>query len=251
MISQDIIAIEMATRAAWPCLERHQDGSWEQRFARGYSNRANSIQCLDPADGADAEMRLAAMVNRARNTGAAPVFRVTPLTAPEILPLLGAQNWQPFGHSLVLAMPLSHDYAAAENVTYLAPDSDVWLDAEAGLQSYSAATRETLSLITRRMDCPATAVLVRDAGGVPVAAALAAVANGYGVYLNVVTSPAHRRQGLGRVLMQAALAWTREQGAAKACIQVSATNDAAVGLYKSLGFSLSHRYHYERLGSAA
>ena len=49
-----VLAVETAALTAWPGLYTAYDGHWVWRAARGYSNRANSIQCLDPADDADA-----------------------------------------------------------------------------------------------------------------------------------------------------------------------------------------------------
>ena len=82
--------------------------------------------------------------------------------------------------------------------------------------------------------------------GTPAAAALAVVSGGIGVYLNVVTDRARRRQGHGEAVMQAALAWTRENGARHAALQVVADNDAAGALYAKLGFAERYRYHYRR-----
>ena len=51
--------IEMAGLKAWPAIEVERDGGWVRRAAGGYTRRANSVQCLDPADDEKAPARIA------------------------------------------------------------------------------------------------------------------------------------------------------------------------------------------------
>jgi len=52
----------------------------------------------------------------------------------------------------------------------------------------------------------------------------------------VAVAPGQRRQGLGRQVLEALFEHARQQGARHATLEVAATNAAAVGLYRSLGF---------------
>jgi ribosomal-protein-alanine N-acetyltransferase len=54
--------------------------------------------------------------------------------------------------------------------------------------------------------------------------------------LNLAVHPAHRRQGLARSLLSAALAQAHTQGAAVVCLEVRPSNTAALALYQSFGF---------------
>jgi [ribosomal protein S18]-alanine N-acetyltransferase len=54
--------------------------------------------------------------------------------------------------------------------------------------------------------------------------------------LNVAVAPEHRRRGVGRVLMDEVLARGRQRRCALATLEVRRSNEAAIGLYKSLGF---------------
>ena len=58
------------------------------------------------------------------------------------------------------------------------------------------------------------------------------------------TVPDQRRRGHGRRLMQQLVQWGRQQGAARAYLQVQMTNAAAVALYLQLGFDWAYEYHY-------
>ncbi len=50
-------------------------------------------------------------------------------------------------------------------------------------------------------------------------------------------APEHRRQGIGKVLMQQAEAWARDRGDRQIGLQVFQTNQPALALYQGLGFS--------------
>ena len=48
--------------------------------------------------------------------------------------------------------------------------------------------------------------------------------------------PEHRRAGLGRALVEAALAWARERGAARVILQVARRNEAGRAFWREMGF---------------
>lgn len=240
-----VAAIEAACVVAWPALRTERDGSWLWRFARGYTKRANCIQCHDPTDDADAEARILRLAALSREAGIAPVFRVTPLAGPGIAAALGRLGWPAFEHSRILgADTLAACYDVAHRVEVVAPVSDAWLDAQARLQGLDPARRETLALMAARMPESAGGILVRDAEGVAVASALSVTVEGIAIFLNVVTDPGRRRQGLGRSAMGAALNHALDAGARQAGIQVLAGNGPALSLYRSLGFVEHGTYHY-------
>jgi ribosomal-protein-alanine N-acetyltransferase len=54
--------------------------------------------------------------------------------------------------------------------------------------------------------------------------------------LNVATAPEQRRRGVGRAVMDEVLARGRQRRCSLATLEVRRSNEAAIGLYKSLGF---------------
>ncbi len=60
--------------------------------------------------------------------------------------------------------------------------------------------------------------------------------SGLGAIQNLGTTPDHRGQGLGRALMLAALGGFRAAGLERAYLEVTAQNDNAIRLYRSIGF---------------
>jgi [ribosomal protein S18]-alanine N-acetyltransferase len=54
--------------------------------------------------------------------------------------------------------------------------------------------------------------------------------------LNVATAPEHRRRGVARAVMEEILARGRHRRCSLATLEVRRSNEAAIGLYRSLGF---------------
>ncbi|MDC9826542.1 GNAT family N-acetyltransferase [Devosia sp. ZB163] len=247
MVPLSVTQIEGATLTAWPALKQAHDGLWVWRYARGYTKRANSIHCLEPNDGLYAELRLQRMAEMSRQHGIPPVFRVTPQTAPEILEVLDGLQWEEFDPSLVMAMEMPHvDFPVGFQARYFDPADPAWYRAQAQMSGNDGETTEILGQILEAIACEATGVLVYHKAGLPVAATLAAVASGMGIFLNVVTHPSARGMGYGRAVMSAALNWVRAAGATHAALQVLESNVPAVNLYGSLGFGEVYPYSYRR-----
>lgn len=239
--------IEQATLLAWPAPEEVTDCAWTARFANGYTKRANSIHCLDPADDGRAEQRLAALAELYRERGLRPVFRVTPLAGPGIIAALDAMGWDVFEPSLVLGMELNKRQRLVSALTkYFEPTDGEWRQVQAELAGLGAQTQATLGEILDRLTPPARGVVVYDDSYQRAGAALAVNAQNCAVFLNVVVDPQKRGEGFGRAVMHAGLNWTSQMGATYAAIQVLADNAVALGLYRSLGFTQVYQYHYRR-----
>jgi GNAT superfamily N-acetyltransferase len=242
-----VLQVETAALTAWPGLYTAYDGHWVWRAARGYSNRANSIQCLDPTDGANADTRIARFSRMFAGQGLDPVFKISPLTSPGALAALDELGWDAYEPSRVLRLDMNGGDWAPRHHTGLfdAADPD-WRLAQARFSGYSDHMIESVRLIIERIACDARGIVAFDKDGVPAAAALAGVANGIAIFGNVVTNPELRGRGYGRAVMSAALNWCRDAGAVAAGIQVAAPNRAAIALYTSLGFAAGYDYSYRR-----
>jgi ribosomal protein S18 acetylase RimI-like enzyme len=232
--------IERAGLEAWPGIEVEWDGNWVRRAAGGYTKRANSLQCFDPDDGADAEARLAAGVAWFRARGIAPVVRTTPLASPGLNTALDAQGWDTIDRSHLYAMELgAHEPDAEGRVTALLDPE--FLAAQQALQGHTDELMSRMRALLAVMAVPATGIVVyRD--GAPAASGLMAIADGIVVTGNVITDRSRRRQGLGAAMMRTGLAWAKAQGATLAALNVQADNTAAMALYSGLGYR--HQYDY-------
>lgn len=54
--------------------------------------------------------------------------------------------------------------------------------------------------------------------------------------LNVATAPAHQRRGVARAVLKTALQEAQERRCSLATLEVRRSNEAAIGLYRDLGF---------------
>ena len=241
-------AFERAGLDAWPGIETKWDGSWVRRASGGYTKRANSTQCFDPDDFEDADLRVISASTWMIMRGIKPVFRVTPLSSPELNATLDEAGWQSIGHSHLFAMELGAQEpdADARMMDVLDP---AFLAAQQQLKGLDEATVTQMRNLLASFVVPAAGVvLYRD--NEPVASSVMAVANGIVVTGNVITDSTRRRQGLAAAMMRSGLDWARAKGATVAALNVEADNEAAKALYGSLGYTHQYDYTYRIPGAA-
>jgi GNAT superfamily N-acetyltransferase len=243
------LAFERAGLRAWPGIEVEWDGQWVRRAAGGYTQRANSLQSLSPADDADSAARLAASRAWFAARGLPIIVRTTPLAGPGLVAELDAQGWANIDASCLFAMALDpHQPDPRADIHALLDPA--FLRAQQALQAYSDEKRNRMAALLAVIDVPAAGIVVRSADGTPVASGLMAVADGIVITGNVVTRPDHRRQGYAAAMMRTGLAWAHSAGATIAALNVSADNHAAQTLYRGMGYAHQYDYSYRIPGAA-
>ena len=247
MALPDCKTFERASLLAWPGIAVEWDGAWVRRSANGYTKRANSLQCFDPADDEEIERRLAEAVAWFAGQGLPPVVRTTPLECPALTRALDAAGWQIIDHSHLYAMPLTDPVANPDGIILDLADP-LFLSAQQRLQRYGADQMRKFRALLGAMTVPACGIVVARDGEV-VASGLMAIANGIVVTGNVVTDPTRRRQGLAAAMMHTGLASARDNGATVAALNVQADNAAAKALYRSLGYTHQYDYAYRIPGA--
>ncbi|WP_029088898.1 GNAT family N-acetyltransferase [Brevibacterium album] len=83
-----------------------------------------------------------------------------------------------------------------------------------------------------------------DGSTTPVARCRLAEVNRWAVVTNLITRPDLRRRGAGRAVVRAALATASGRGVRSYLAEVGADNAASLGLFESLGATVSQRYWY-------
>lgn len=100
------------------------------------------------------------------------------------------------------------------------------------------------SFIGAQLEDPDAAVFVADDGGEVIGYAYAAV-EGYdymalrgpaGVLHDVIVDPEHRGRGVGRLLLEAAMAFFRSRGVPRVVLWTAERNEAAQRLFAGVGF---------------
>jgi GNAT superfamily N-acetyltransferase len=238
-----IVEIERAGLKAWPGIEVEWDGSWVRRASNGYTQRANSVQCFDPADDGNAVERIAASRRWFEDRGLKPIFRVNPLTAPALNAALDAAGWDAIDHSQVVAMELGPVLPDPRGEV-LALDDPEFLTEHQRLTAYDDEKVGKLRAILGVLEVPAIGIVLRALDGRAVSSALMAIADGIVITGNVVTDQSERRKGYGSGMMRTGLAWAHAAGAKYAALNVVAENAVAQALYRGLGYRYQYDYVY-------
>lgn len=94
------------------------------------------------------------------------------------------------------------------------------------------------------------ATIYDETSGEPLAIGRAVLAGESGSWVGLAgieTAPTARRRGLARLILNTLLNWAAEQGAEHAMLEVTRDNDAALTLYRQLGFVTVQEYHYRSI----
>lgn len=221
----------------WPSVETLLMDGWVVRLANGYSGRANSASAV--VQGAAMTPALLDEIERIyRAAGLTPSVRVTPVCAPEVGAFLRGRGYRVKDCSRIMTLDLA-DYRtrrADERVRLEPAPTPAWAAAVSALQSPDKRNPDHLIAIVGRIRVPAAfATLVHDDAAIGFG--MCAIDRGSAEIGSIMLDPALRGKGLGRITVDALLAWAAVQGADQAFLQVDETNSVAIGLYRSQGFT--------------
>jgi GNAT superfamily N-acetyltransferase len=234
----------------WGFLENERLGGWELRAGAGFTHRANSAWPLAPLG---RELSEALESIGAWYAGRELPALVQTVVGSELDGLLTAH-----GCAAGLAGALRQIADVAEARARLAgraypnvPLSTAQRPQDRWLRLYRAGgippqAKEILG--AGEQYCYAT--VYDEASGEPLAIGRAVLAGPSGSWVGLAgieTAPAARRRGLARLIIKTLLDWAAAHGAARAMLEVTAENEAALALYSSLGFATGHHYHYRTI----
>ncbi len=236
--------LEELTLNAWPALQTLQLGGWVLRFANGYTRRANSVQPLYPSQH-DLATNLQLAEAHFTRLGLPTVFKLTAAAEPAGLDAaLAARGYAEDARTSVQLLDLNTLPAAAPGATVLAEAlTDDWLAAVSALAAIPQRHQPTLRTMLGLLAPQAAFASLAEAGEV-VACGLAVLEAGHVGLFDLVTHPAHRRQGHACRLILDLLAWGRANGAHTSYLQVMVNNPPALALYAGLGYRELYQYWY-------
>jgi ribosomal protein S18 acetylase RimI-like enzyme len=237
---------EAAGFRAWPAASVQYDGTWAIRLTAGHSaKRLNSVNPLDPADVGDLERRIARIGRRFVAYGRPLTFRLSPLSGRKLSAYFDREGWSFFAESLVMRLYL--DQADLSEVIDQIPLKDIarFVTAALAVRGADPSIRPGLSEVISSIQ-PDAGLFVHQTRHKPVASAICVHDGDLAGLFEIATDAGERRKGHARRLVLSALKWARQHGAGQAWLQVEADNEAALALYRSLGFKEIYRYHYRQ-----
>lgn len=210
---------------------------WSVNLGRGEVGRMNSVTTFGhvPYEMFEA---VETVERRYRARRRQVVFRLTPLDT-ELDDLLFARGYDRSEEIVVMQAPVRS--GDQERIEILAGVTAGWLERYAAFRPAGPARAAEIG------ESLAALSLLHATFGVEEAAVGTAVLQGrWAGLFNVAVDPDRRRLGLGRRVSQGMLDWAARGGAEQAYLQVEEGNQAAMALYRSLGFEEAYRYWYRR-----
>jgi ribosomal protein S18 acetylase RimI-like enzyme len=252
----DRVALERAAALGWVAPEQRWLGDWLLRAAGGFTGRANSALVLgDPGCPLVEAVARVQRFYRERDLAAtiAVPFELDGPGAGGVDALLAAQGWQLREDPAVVMTAPAAPFAVGSRCG-LAADGPppVRLDDrpdEAWLRLYHYRG-QPLPPMARRLLTSAPAQLfasVREGGQVLAIGRLAfsgAAGGDWAGLTAIEVAPGQRRRGLGTAVTAALCSAAAGRGARALYLQVAEGNTPARELYRRLGFTDHHRYHY-------
>jgi N-acetylglutamate synthase len=243
----DVPELERLAARTWRGIEEEALGDWLLRAGGGFTGRANSVLVTgdpgQPLPGAVAAVTRWYAVRGLRARAQVPLPG-----AEEADAAFAAAGWDRDEDVLVLAAPVVPWPAREVAVDLLPEPDDAWL---AGYRHRGTPLPPVAREVLTNAEQPVFAAVRLDPSPAPLAAvARGVLVDGWLVVTAVTVDEGYRRQGLGTAVMAALGAWARKRGGHSCLLQMVASNEPALALYRQLGFTEHHRYHY-RLGPAA
>ncbi|MFV0349887.1 MAG: GNAT family N-acetyltransferase [Halodesulfovibrio sp.] len=252
--------LERASIQAWPALEECTFGNLRLRCAGGFTKRANSAvlthqplppnsavnnssgdnSAIEESDIAEVETWYA---TREQNT----IFRLTEPLNTGLDDQLSRHGYRLADPSLVMVNDLSLDLpfvrATSHRPQVRLMQGEDWLERERLFSNRPSGDQRMMQHILACNAASNDYMAIED-NGTMVASGLGVRQRGLYAIFCIRTAQSHRRRGYATALICSMLQRAKASGATHAWLQVLESNIPAIGLYRSLCFSTSHRYWY-------
>jgi ribosomal protein S18 acetylase RimI-like enzyme len=241
---EEIRLLEEIALNAWPALQTVLMDGWVVRFAKGYTRRANSVNSLYPST-QPLKRKIEACERLYLARGLKSVFKITPASLPsELDAVLAGSGYGREGRTGVHVLPLEQwTWDRDKGVELYGDFAADWHGAYCVMNGIAPEHHETVGqLLALQFQDKRLAVFRR--GGEVAACGLGIRQDRFLGIFDLVVHPRQRRQGCGKAVVEALLAWGKQEGARTAYLQVLAENEPARQLYAGLGFREEYQYWY-------
>ena len=235
--------LEELSLNAHPALQTELYDGWIIRFANGYTGRANSVSALYSST-ISLDEKIDECERRYARKGLPCKFKIVEGLSPELDAHLEKRGYEIITPTDVMTLALK-DKVNSKGEIIITPNAD-----EEWFNSYIAfeEMNDTNNIMTAReifSNVKETAIYCRILDNdETVAVASAVIECGYMLLHNVVVKPGVRGKGYGRLLCMSILDAAMDKGAKTSYLQVVQTNEAAMNLYKGLGYKKLYTYWY-------
>ena len=248
---QQVLRIEEAALWAWPPKETARDEGWLLRAAGGHTRRANSVQPLVFASGADVERAIGRVEAWYARRGRPACFQLTDRAAPAGLD--GALERRGYAR-------LSPVSVLVRDIAGLDPPKGVRIELDSRPTPrvmnalcdphWGPATRKARAELFARIRRPHMFAVLLD-GIQPVAGGLCVVDIELAGIFSLRTAVAARGRGHARAVLARLAAWGRGMGARQLYLQVEDENEAARAMARPLDAERAYGYWYRELDPQA
>ena len=239
-----IKTIEDLSLNAWPSHQMQIYDGWILRFSYFYTHRTNSVEQIGPSLLPLPE-KVAYCEDIYRNWGTPCIFKISPLIPPEFDRYLEDRGYEIQHTTHVMTRPLEDD-AGLDTAVTVTTSNFIPLKWIEGLFALKGTTnimhRTIVPSMYRAIPKQTICASICDASGTIIATGLGILDREYiGLYA-IHVHPDYRHRNYARSICQTILKKGRSLGATKSYLQVVDGNEAAIRLYRSLGYS--HFYTY-------
>ena len=238
--------IEEVANLAWPSLELVIYDGWELRFSNGLNYRSNSVSTHDKSS-IDLLTKIDFCERQYEKRGLTTAFKISNLTCPTDLDhILEASEYKRVFDINILTLNSSSNpplFQRNSQVHYYENASIDWITAYSRLSGLGSQDMSTLKSILTFINPPKCLMTYRVADHI-IGCGLGVVTGKYLGIFDIVVHKEHRNIGIGKSIVNSLLEWGIKNGAETSYLQVLASNQYALNLYRSFGFKTEYVYWY-------